>query len=179
VTYRDGDFLEKKKSEFRGVVRVAGKDMKGDLPLAKALNQIKGIGINLADSIANVASAKLDIDKREKIGNLNDSQIEELERIIQNPSKYNVPEWALNRRKDASGANRHLIGSDLDFAIRQDIEGEKNIKSYRGVRHMFGLPVRGQRTKTMGRKGMTLGVIKKKVMPTVTGKKEEKKEKKK
>ena len=165
--------MEKKKSEFRGIVRVAGKDMKGDLPIAKALNQLKGMGMNLADSIATIASVKLNIDKREHIGNLNDDQLDELEKILLNPADYGVPTWVLNRRKDSSGSNRHLIGADLDFATRQDIEAEKNIKSYRGVRHMFGLPVRGQRTKTMGRKGMILGVIKKKVMPTVTGKKEE------
>ena len=167
--------MEKKKTEFRGIVRVAGKDMKGDLPIAKALNQIKGVGVNLADSIATIASVRLSIDKREKIGNLSDDQLDELEKMVLNPVDYGIPAWVLNRRKDSSGSNRHLIGADLDFAIRQDIEAEKNIKSYRGIRHMFGLPVRGQRTKTMGRKGMTLGVIKKKVMPTVTGKKEEEK----
>ncbi len=162
-----------KKTEFRGIVRVAGKDMKGDLPLAKALTRIKGIGLNLADSIANIISRELGMDKREKIGNLDDDQIDKLEEIIKHPSNYGVPIWALNKRKDVSGKDSHLIGSDLDFSVRQDVEAEKNIKSYRGIRHMFGLPVRGQRTKTMGRKGMTLGVVKKKVMPTVTGKKEE------
>jgi len=165
--------LEKTKTDFRGIVRVAGKDMKGDLPIAKALNQIKGMGVSLADSIATIAAVKLNIDKREHIGNLTDDQLDELEKIVLNPVSYGVPVWMVNRRKDSSGTNRHLIGADLDFAIRQDIEAEKNIKSYRGVRHMFGLPVRGQRTKTMGRRGMTLGVVKKKVMPTVTGKKEE------
>ena len=162
-----------KKTDFRGIVRVAGKDMKGDLPIAKALNQIKGMGVSLADSIATIAAVKLNIDKKEHIGNLTDDQLDELEKIVLNPVSYGVPVWMVNRRKDSSGSNRHLIGADLDFAIRQDIEAEKNIKSYRGVRHMFGLPVRGQRTKTMGRRGMTLGVVKKKVMPTVTGKKEE------
>lgn len=165
--------MEKTKTDFRGIVRVAGKDMKGDLPIAKALNQIKGMGVSLADSIATIAAVKLNIDKREHIGNLTDDQLDELEKIVLNPVSYGVPVWMVNRRKDSSGTNRHLIGADLDFAIRQDIEAEKNIKSYRGVRHMFGLPVRGQRTKTMGRRGMTLGVVKKKVMPTVTGKKEE------
>lgn len=165
--------MEKTKTDFRGIVRVAGKDMKGDLPIAKALNQIKGMGVSLADSIATIAAVKLNIDKREHIGNLTDDQLDELEKIVLNPVSYGVPVWMVNRRKDSSGTNRHLIGADLDFAIRQDIEAEKNIKSYRGIRHMFGLPVRGQRTKTMGRRGMTLGVIKKKVMPTVTGKKEE------
>jgi len=167
------------KTEFRGIIRVAGKDMKGDLPLAKALTRIKGIGLNLADSIANIVSRELNIDKREKVGNLTDDQIDKLEQIIKNLSQYGVPIWALNKRKDVSGKDSHLIGSDLDFSIRQDIEAEKNIKSYRGIRHMFGLPVRGQRTKTMGRKGMTLGVVKKKIMPTVTGKKEERKKGKK
>jgi len=165
--------LEKTKTDFRGIVRVAGKDMKGDLPIAKALNQIKGMGVSLADSIATIAAVKLNIDKKEHIGNLTDDQLDELEKIVLNPVSYGVPVWMVNRRKDSSGTNRHLIGADLDFAIRQDIEAENNIKSYRGVRHMFGLPVRGQRTKTMGRRGMTLGVVKKKVMPTVTGKKEE------
>ena len=153
--------------------------MKGDLPLAKALTRIKGIGLNLADSIANIVSRELGMDKREKIGNLTDDQIDKLEQIIKNLSQYGVPVWALNKRKDSSGKDSHLIGSDLDFSIRQDIEAEKNIKSYRGIRHMFGLPVRGQRTKTMGRKGMTLGVVKKKIMPTITGKKEERKKGKK
>jgi len=162
-----------KKTDFRGIVRVAGKDVKGDLPIASALNQIKGMGVSLADSIATIVAVKLNIDKREHIGNLTDDQLDELEKIVLNPVSYGVPVWMVNRRKDSSGTNRHLIGADLDFAIRQDIEAEKNIKSYRGIRHMFGLPVRGQRTKTMGRRGMTLGVVKKKVMPTVTGKKEE------
>ena len=165
--------METKKTDFRGIVRVAGKDVKGDLPIAKALNQVRGMGVSLADSIANIAAVKLNIDKREHIGNLTDDQLDELEKIVLNPVSYGIPIWMVNRRKDSSGANRHLIGADLDFAIRQDIEAEKGIKSYRGIRHMFGLPVRGQRTKTMGRRGMTLGVIKKKVMPTVTGKKEE------
>jgi len=162
-----------KKTDFRGIVRVAGKDVKGDLPVAKALNQIKGMGVSLADSIATIAAVKLNIDKKEQIGNLTDDQLDELEKIVLNPVSYGVPVWMVNRKKDSSGTNRHLIGADLDFAIRQDIEAEKGIKSYRGIRHMFGLPLRGQRTKTMGRRGMTLGVVKKKVMPTVTGKKEE------
>jgi small subunit ribosomal protein S13 len=167
-----------KNAEFRGIIRIAGKDMKGDLPLAKALTRIKGVGINLADSIADIAIAELKVDKNEQVGNLTDAQIEQLEKIVHNPEKYGIPEWALNRRKDSSGSSRHLISSDLDFVTRQGIESEKTMRSYRGIRHMYGLPVRGQRTKTMGRRGMTLGVIKKKEQPTVTGKKEEKGKKK-
>ena len=171
--------MDDKKSDYRGIIRIAGKDMKGELPLSKALTRIKGIGINLADSISNIASRELNVDKHFKVGDLTDAQIEKLEDVVKNLSKYGVPQWALNRRNDFSGKDRHLISSDLDFAMRQDIEAEKGIRSYRGIRHMFGLPVRGQRTKTMGRRGMTLGVTKKKMAPTVTGKKEERKKGKK
>ena len=159
--------------EFRGIIRIAGKDVKGELSLARALTRIRGIGINLADSLAEIASREIKIDKFEKVGNLTDDQIDKLETILKSPADYGIPKWALNRRKDKADKDSHLIGPDLDFITKQTIDAEKNIKSYRGVRHMFGLPVRGQRTKTMGRKGMTLGVTKKKIMPTVTGKKDE------
>jgi small subunit ribosomal protein S13 len=164
-----------KKSEFRGIVRVSGKDVKGELPMSTALTKVRGIGVNLADSIANIASKKLKIDKLEMIGNLTDAQLDELEKIIASPLEHGVPEWAVNRRKETSGKSVHLATSDLDFTVKKNIEHEKNIKSYRGIRHMFGLPVRGQRTKTMGRKGMTMGVVKKKQAPSKAGDKKGKK----
>jgi len=52
----------------------------------------------------------------------------------------------------------HLVTSDLIFYVRNDIEREKKIKSWRGVRHSLGLKVRGQRTRTTGRTGVTVGV---------------------
>jgi small subunit ribosomal protein S13 len=45
-----------------------------------------------------------------------------------------------------------------------DIEKMKEIKSWRGYRHAYGLKVRGQRTKTTGRAGKALGVKKKTLM---------------
>lgn len=165
-------------AEFRGIVRVAGKDIKGELPLPLALNIIKGIGDNLADSIATTAAGELRVPKKEKIGNLNDQQLKQLEDIIFHPEKHDIPTWTLNRQHDpSSGESRHLVMSDLDFQKKQDIEAMKNVRSYRGIRHMYGLPVRGQRTRTMGRKGMTLGVIKKKEQPAKAGEKKEEKKK--
>jgi small subunit ribosomal protein S13 len=55
----------------------------------------------------------------------------------------------------------HLIGSDLLLYARRDIEREIRIGSYRGIRHKLGYKVRGQRTRTTGRLGMTVGVRKK------------------
>ncbi|MBI4214483.1 30S ribosomal protein S13 [archaeon] len=166
-------------SEFRGIVRVAGKDLKGELPLPRALDSIKGIGFNISDSIANVASARLNVQKNEKIGNLNDQQLKQLEEVILHPEKHGIPVWQLNRQRDPSSSeSHHLVMSDLDFQKKQDIELMKNMRSYRGVRHMYGLPVRGQRTRTMGRRGMTLGVIRKKEMPGKVGETKGREEKK-
>jgi small subunit ribosomal protein S13 len=58
-----------------------------------------------------------------------------------------------------------LITSDLGFAVSNDIEREKLVMSWRGYRHMFGLSVRGQCTRTTGRRGGAVGVKKVKVMP--------------
>jgi small subunit ribosomal protein S13 len=63
------------------------------------------------------------------------------------------------------GSNYHMITSDLDFATSNDIEREKLVMSWRGYRHMFGLRVRGQCTRTTGRRGGAVGVKKVKAMP--------------
>jgi small subunit ribosomal protein S13 len=77
-----------------------------------------------------------------------------------------MPEWYLNRRKNTdTGSNSHLITSDLDFAASNDIDREKTVMSWRGYRHMFGLRVRGQCTRTTGRKGGAVGVKKVKLLP--------------
>src|SRR3712207_8293925 len=74
-------------------------------------------------------------------------------------SKAGIPQWYLNRRKNMDdGSNNHMITSDLDFAASNDIEREKLVMSWRGYRHMFGLRVRGQCTRTTGRRGGAVGV---------------------
>jgi small subunit ribosomal protein S13 len=59
-----------------------------------------------------------------------------------------------------TGSDFHLITSDVDFNIRNDIEREKSMNSWRGFRHTYGLKVRGQSTRTTGRKGGAVGVKK-------------------
>ena len=56
-----------------------------------------------------------------------------------------------------TGLDTHLLTSDLDFTISNDIEREKTVYSWRGYRHMFGLKVRGQYTTTSGRKAGAVG----------------------
>lgn len=50
----------------------------------------------------------------------------------------------------------------VDTRLREDLERMKKSRNHRGLRHFWGLKVRGQRTKSTGRTGKTLGVTKKK-----------------
>ena len=96
-----------------------------------------------------------------RIGFLTEKEVSDIETAIKNPSLIGIPNWYLNRRKDSfTGSDKHLLTSDLDFTISNDIEREKTVFSWRGYRHMFGLRVRGQCTRTTGRKGGAVGVKK-------------------
>jgi len=155
---------EKKKiiEGVRGVVRLAEMNLDGTKKVRNAVIGIKGIGKSLANSIVMVSG----IDPNVLLGSLTDEQIQKLEDAIKNPSKYGVPFHMLNRRIDPStGESRHLISSELSFTTRSDIDFMKKIRSYKGIRHELGLPVRGQRTKSSFRTGMIVGVTKAKLKP--------------
>jgi small subunit ribosomal protein S13 len=95
---------------------------------------------------------------------LPDEKIEEIEEVLKHPHEHNIPSWMLNRRRDyTTGKDIHLVGADLIMILREDLNRLKKIRSYRGIRHELGLPVRGQRTKSSFRKGRTIGVSRKKV----------------
>jgi len=145
------------EKEFEHIVRIVGNDILGEKKTIVGLTQISGIGFNFANAILN----SLKIDSNTNIGNLSNSEIQSIENIIKNSSSENFPIWFLNRRKDLeTGKNMHLITSDIALTVRNDIEREKTVNSWRGIRHMFGLKVRGQRTRTTGRKGGAVGVKK-------------------
>lgn len=77
---------------------------------------------------------------------------------MSNPRQYKIPDWFLNRQKDiVDGKYSQLTSSNLDSKLRENLEKLKEIRAHRGVRH-----VRGQHTKTTGRRGRTVGVSKKK-----------------
>merc|ERR1711991_626191 len=54
------------------------------------------------------------------------------------------------------------LSNAVDNKLREDLERLKKMRNHRGLRHMWGLRVRGQHTKTTGRRGRTVGVSKKK-----------------
>lgn len=144
-------------SEYRHILRISGKDIDGSKKIIVALSMVRGIGYN----IAQVMLQSLNINPYLRVGFLTENELKEIELTIKDPSRVGIPPWYLNRRKDMdTGADKHLITSDLDFTISNDIEREKSVMSWRGYRHMFGLKVRGQHTRTSGRKGGAVGVKK-------------------
>lgn len=143
--------------EYRHIVRIVGKDIPGDKKLSVGLTQIKGVGYNFANAIIGA----LNLNPDSNIGFLTESQVESIEKTLKDPVSVKFPSWLFNRRKDVeTGTTTHLITSDVAFTVRNDIEREKLSNSWRGFRHMYGLKVRGQRTRTTGRKGASVGVKK-------------------
>ena len=137
------------KKEIQQLIRIANTDLDGEKEIGYALRNIKGIGFMAANAICNY----LEIDHRTKGGDLTEDQVKKLEAAVKDPTTAKLPSWLLNRRKDYdSGVDRHLILAELDFAKDNDIKRLKKIKAYRGVRHIYGLPTRGQRTKSNFRK---------------------------
>ncbi|AWR97119.1 30S ribosomal protein S13 [Acidianus sulfidivorans JP7] len=140
---------------FRYIVRLFGQDVDGTMKVPYALAMIKGIGYNTARAIV----MKTGLDKDRRLGELTDAQLKKIEEMLSNKQISGLPYWMYNRRKDfESGKDMHLVTSELIFYARNDIEREKKVKSWRGVRHSLGLKVRGQKTKTTGRIGTTVGV---------------------
>ncbi len=157
-------------AEFKYIVRLGGRDLSGKKKIILALSDVKGIGFTTASALLN----KLNVDPNVRLGSLSESDLNRVDDYIRNlQSKIELP-YLLNRRKDPlSGSNLHLIGSDLDFTIKEDIRREKDMMSWKGIRHSLGLKVRGQRTRTTGRKGMTVGVRKGVARPPIPGQEEE------
>lgn len=146
------------QQELRLIVRLLNVDLDGGKKIPYALAGIKGVGINFGYAVARA----LGIDPELRLGQLADQQLALIEDCIRNPEKYGIPSWMYNRRRDPqSGKDLHLIGADLDLSIKEDIQREMRIKSWRGIRHSLGLKVRGQRTRTTGRKTGPVGVVRK------------------
>ncbi len=124
-----------------------------------ALRAIKGIGRRFANLVLKIA--QIDLNKR--AGELKEENIEKINDILAKPLDYNIPKWFLNRQRDIREGNwAQLISNGVDTKLREDLERLKKIRAHRGLRHFWGLKVRGQKTKSTGRTGRTLGVARKK-----------------
>jgi small subunit ribosomal protein S13 len=146
-------------SDFRFIVRMFGTDVDGNKPLILGLASIRGVGLGLATSLVRV----LGMDKNTKFGDLTEKQVQELTKALEDPVAAGVPSWKVNRQKDFdTGEDRHLTTAQLLMTQREDVTRLKHIRCYRGIRHERGLKVRGQRTRSTGRRGSVVGVKKKK-----------------
>ena len=158
----------------RVIIRVLGTDLDGEKGVAQAILKIKGISHSFSNAICK--AAKIDPDK--KLGSFTESEINELEEAIKDPLKHGVPEWIVNRRKDIeSGIDMHMSSSDVVVTKKFDVQRMIDKRTYKGTRHMLGLPVRGQRTRSSFRKGRTVGVVRKAARIAQSGAGGKKKEK--
>ena len=152
--------MAEENKNFRHLVRIANTDLPGEKPIGFALRKIKGVNFQLANAICSITN----IDKGKKTGELSDDEINRLDETVKNPLEKGAPVWMANRRKDIEdGSDRHIITNDLMFIKDNDIKLMRKIKSYKGMRHSVGAPVRGQRTKSNFRrsKGKVMGVKRK------------------
>merc|ERR1711973_329100 len=144
---------------FQHILRVLNTNIEGKTNVMFALTSIKGIGRRYA----NIVLKKADIPLSKRAGELSEEEVDRIITIMQNPRQYKIPDWFLNRQKDIKdGKFSQVLANSLDNKLREDLERLKKIKAHRGLRHYWGLRVRGQHTKTTGRKGRTVGVSKKK-----------------
>jgi len=163
--------LEGVKEDFKYIVRMSNTDLSGARSVSYALTGIPGIGSRMAEIIADLAQ----VPRKERIGNLDDQQIDRVEKTIATLAEQ-VPTWMVNRGHDfASGVDLHLVGNDVEIYRRDDINLMKMIRSYKGIRHEQGQKVRGQRTRANGRTGLTMGVTKTVVAAAAAAKKAEEK----
>jgi len=142
---------------FNFIVRIANSDIDGQKKTVIGLQSIKGVGKRVSQVIARKAK----VDPSVRIGTLSDEKVKEIEALVLTYVEY-APHWAVNRQMDyETGADMHLIGNDLDIIQKDDVNRMKMIRCYRGIRHETRHKVRGQRTRSNGRKGLTMGVQRK------------------
>jgi small subunit ribosomal protein S13 len=146
------------EEEIKYFVRVSNTDLDGTKTVHIALTGIRGVGMHTAQIIAMLAK----VNEKETMGRLKDEEVDRI-RAVTDSYSQSVPSWMMNRPKDVyTGEAKHLLGTDVSTAKEEDINLLRKIRCYRGIRHETGQKVRGQRTKSTGRTGLTVGVKKKK-----------------
>lgn len=106
--------------------RIAGRDIPKEKRIEIALTYIFGIGRSLSRKVLKEAG----IDPNRKASDLKPDEVNKLKSIIDKEYK---------------------VEGDLRKELINSIKRIKNIGAWRGLRHIKGLPVRGQRTKTNNR----------------------------
>ncbi|KAF1335303.1 40s ribosomal protein s18, partial [Globisporangium splendens] len=169
--------------DFQHILRILNTNVDGRRKVWVALTAIQGVGRRFAIMLCK--KAEVDITKRYvpaqheqfmkvydvdshscalflfySAGELTNDEIERIVAIIQNPLQFKIPVWFLNRKKDyKTGKHSQVVANNLQGKLRDDLERLKKIYAHRGLRHWWGLKVRGQHTCTTGRRGRTVGIL--------------------
>ena len=99
-----------------------------------------------------------------RAGEMTNDMIDDITKVCNKPESYGIPTWFLNKRKDfKDGKYGQVTSTDLDSKLREDVERLKKVRVHRGLRHWWGLKVRGQHTKSTGRHGAPIGYENKKI----------------
>lgn len=106
--------------------RLLGVDIPNDRKAVVSLTYLFGVGPKTARDLCHKAAVDEDRVARE----LTDEEISRITMILERD---------------------YIVEGPLRRQVQQNINRLRDIKSYRGIRHRVGLPVRGQRTKTNAR----------------------------
>jgi small subunit ribosomal protein S13 len=109
------------------MARIVGVEIPGEKRIDIALRYIYGIG----PANAKVILDKAQIDHAIRAKDLSEAQMSQILHAIQD--------------------GKYVIEGDLRRELGLNLKRLQSIKCYRGVRHLRGLPVRGQRTSTNAR----------------------------
>lgn len=108
-----------------------------------ALTAIPGVGRR----VSNIICKKAEVDMRKRAGELSADEIEKLVSILSDPKKFKIPGWMLNRRRDkVDGKSFQMVSNVIHTKLREDVEALKKVRAHRGLRHYWGVKVRGQHT---------------------------------
>ena len=143
------------ENDFKFILRILNTNIEGKRKVPFALRKIRGVGRRFAKMV----TVKANIDPKRRAGELTEDEIKKIIDIISKPLEYDLPKWVVNRKKDPKeGTYTQQVANGWDTKIREDLEKMKKIKLHKGLRHYFGLKVRGQHTNSTGRRGKTVGV---------------------
>uniref|UniRef100_A0A6U9L948 40S ribosomal protein S18 n=1 Tax=Oxyrrhis marina TaxID=2969 RepID=A0A6U9L948_OXYMA len=144
--------------DFQHILRVMNTNLDGREKVMYGVTAIRGVGRRFS----NLVLKKCDIDFSKRTGELSTDEVQKICAVIQAPLQFKIPQWFLNRQRDFKESKAsHVFANGIDAKMRDDLERLKKIRAHRGLRHYWGIKVRGQHTKTTGRRGarMMQGLI--------------------
>ncbi len=145
--------------DFKFIVRMVNTDIDGERKILDGLTSVNGINYR----ISHILTRELGVPHDKLMGDLTDEEVSRLIELIEDIPNL-LPSWLLNRQRDLeTGEDTHAISTDLSMTEKEDINLLRKIRSYRGIRHETGQKVRGQKSRSNGRTGATVGVSRKKM----------------